>query len=228
MKLIKHYFQEHSLKKAYQKNHRSISMANFDAINTIAILSNPNNLDQIKEIDKVIRHLQTYKKHTFPLLYFDKPIDNPIFTDENDWSKMGKETPVESQSAKKKLILDQFLEQNSDDLVDLSFSPIFTKNKDWSKLCKKNCNWIGKPKQDLNLNRYINKDFDLLVDLSFTKNYSLHYVFNQSKSKLKIMSTNDHSQYFADLSLTTVNPHNKLAFIKEIIHYLTVINKDAQ
>lgn len=105
---------------------------------------------------------------------------------------------------------------------------ILLEKNEWIRLKKQNCNWIGTPKQDQNLSRFINQEFDILIDLSFSKNYSLQYVFVQSKAKLKIMSTSDQSRDYADLMLETSNPQNKLAFTKELIHYLEIINKVPQ
>lgn len=105
---------------------------------------------------------------------------------------------------------------------------IFTKNNDWTSFSKKNCSWYGKPKKDPNLIRFVNQEFDILIDLSFSKKFSLQSIFVQSKARLKIMPTCDLSKEFADLMLETSNPQNKLAFAKELIHYLKIINKDLQ
>jgi len=64
------------------------------------------------------------------------------------------------------------------------------------------------------------------VDLSYTPLYSLFYLFVQSNAKLKVMPTIQERNHFADFTLNTTNPQNKLEFIKEIIHYLEIINKD--
>lgn len=107
-----------------------------------------------------------------------------------------------------------------------SENDIFTKNIEWGGLEKTNCNWYGKPKKDANTNRFVNKAFDVLVDLSYTPLYSLFYLFVQSKAKLKVMPTTLERNHFADFTLSTTNPHNKLEFIEEVIHYLEIINKD--
>ena len=182
MQLIKNYIQTYSLKKAYRRERREVLMTNFDSIKTIGLLSNPRNEKEIQEVDQVIKQFQDLNKQIFPLIYFDKQIENDIFTKNIDWSGFGKE----------------------------------------------NCNWFGKPKKDINISRFINKKFDILIDLSFLKNFSLQFIFVQSKARLKIMPTSDLSKQFADLMLEANNTENKLGFTKELIHYLKIINKDQQ
>ena len=182
MQLIKNYIQEYSLKKTYRTNRREVQITNFNSIKTIGLLSNPKNEAEIREIDKAIKHLEALNKQVFPLIYFDKHIENDIFTKNIDWSGFGKE----------------------------------------------NCNWYGKPKKDININRFANKELDILIDLSFSKNFSLQYIFVQSKAQLKIMPTSDLSKQFADLMLEAANQKNKLTFTKELIHFLEIINKDPQ
>ncbi len=180
--MIKNYIQELKLKKAYRTNQRDALIANFDSIKTIGLLSNPKNENEILEVDKVIKHFEVLNKQIFPLIYFDKHIENNIFTKNIDWGGFGKE----------------------------------------------NCNWFGKPKKDININRFLNKKLDILIDLSFSKNFSLQFIFVQSKARLKIMPTSDLSKQFADLMIETTDSQSKLAFTKELIHYLEIINKDQQ
>jgi hypothetical protein len=180
--LIKNYIQELSLKKTYRTKRREVLMLNFNAIKTIGLLSNPKTEAEIREIDKVIKHFKALNKQVFPLIYFDKHIENDIFTKNIDWSGFGKE----------------------------------------------NCNWFEKPKKDININRFANKELDILIDLSFSKNFSLQYIFVQSKARLKIMPTSDLSKRFADLMIEASNSQSKLDFTKELIHHLEIINKDQQ
>jgi hypothetical protein len=182
LQIIKQYIQEYSLKDAHKNNSRSMMIANFNFIQSIGIVSNPNNKNEINEIEKVIMLFQELDKQVFPLIYVDKLIKNDMSTSNNDWIKLGKE----------------------------------------------DCNWIGKPRKNQNLNRFINQEFDILIDLSYSKNFCLQYVFVQSQAKLKIMNTSDLNKQFADMMLEIPNPHNKIAFAKEIIHYLKVINKESQ
>lgn len=180
--MIKKYIQERSLRKAYRTNQREVLMANFDSIRTVGLLSNPKNEKEIQDLDKVIKHFELLDKQLFPLIYFDKHIENNIFTKNIDWGGFGKE----------------------------------------------NCNWLGKPKKDININRFLNKELDILIDLSFSENFSLQFIFVQSKAKLKIMPTNDVSKQFADLMLEANDKQSKQDFTKELIHYLEIINKDQQ
>lgn len=103
---------------------------------------------------------------------------------------------------------------------------IFIKNKDWAGIGKENCNWLGKPRKDVNLNRFITQEFDLIVDFSTSRNFSLDYIFIHSKAHLKVMPTNLFSKQFADLMIEATNKNDKLAFAKELIHYLEIINKN--
>lgn len=105
---------------------------------------------------------------------------------------------------------------------------MFTKKISWPVFGKENCNWYGKPKKEINLNHFKNKEFDILIDLSFLENFSLKSVFIQSKAQLKIMHTSNSSKQFADFTFKSSIPQNKLIFVKELIHYLTIINKNQQ
>ncbi len=103
---------------------------------------------------------------------------------------------------------------------------VFTKKISWTVFGKENCNWYGKPRKEINLNHFKNKEFDILIDLSFLENFSLKSIFIQSKARLKIMHSSNSSKQFADFMFKSSNPQNKLIFVKELIHYLTIINKN--
>jgi len=201
-------------------------MANFDSIQSIGILSNPRNLAEINELEKVIKHFAGHNKLIVPLLYFDKPIENKVFRVDNVWSILEMENLQKNAIPKQ----NQDLDQNANVLVnainELSFSSSITKNQHWIQLAKENCNWIGKPRLIPTINLFISKEFDILIDLSYSKNYSLQSIFIQSKAHLKIMNTSDLSNHFADLTLKTSDPQDKFAFTIELIHYLEIINKN--
>ena len=95
----------------------------------------------------------------------------------------------------------------------------------WLSLNKKNCNWLGKPIENSKIKHFLDTEFDILFDLSYSANFSLNYLFVQSKALLKVMPTSETSEDFADLMLKVPDVKNKMAYIKHSIHYLEILNK---
>lgn len=125
LQLIKNYIQESSLKKTYRANRREVLITNFSLIKTIGLLSNPKNEIEIREIDKVIKQFKVLGKQILPLIYFDKQIENDIFTKNIDWGIFGKENCNWFGKPKKDIDLNRFVNKELDILIDLSFSKNF-------------------------------------------------------------------------------------------------------
>ena len=122
MNLIKNYIQKYSLKKTYRTNQRDVLISNFYSIKTIGLLSNPKNEAEIFEVDKVLKLFKEHNKEVTPLIYFDKQIENDIFTKNIDWSGFGKENCNWFGKPKKDINISRFINKELDILIDLSFS----------------------------------------------------------------------------------------------------------
>jgi len=124
--LIKQYIQAYSLKKAYLKNPRDIKIANFKSINAIGLISNPKNPLEINQISNVIKHFQRLGKKVYPLIYFDKEIENDICTKNIDCFGFEKKNCNWIGKPKNDININRFISKEFDILIDLSFSEIYS------------------------------------------------------------------------------------------------------
>ena len=91
----------------------------------------------------------------------------------------------------------------------------------------KDMNWFYKPVKDKVMD-FIQKDFDLLIDLDMKDSLPLKYISGLSMSMCRIGRYSEESTSCYDLMLD-VNPSTPVnEFIRQITHYLTIINNDGK
>jgi len=126
LQLIKQYIQKISLKRSYSANLRTVKISNLENVKTIGLISNPKNIAEIDEIDKIAVYFQGLGKQIFPLVYFDKEIENNTFTKNIGWIGFGAVNCNWLGRPKKDINLTRFISKEFDILIDLSFSKIYT------------------------------------------------------------------------------------------------------
>jgi len=82
-------------------------------------------------------------------------------------------------------------------------------------------NWYGKPINPV-IGDFLKRNFDILVDLSQSDVFPIHYIFALSVGKFKITNDSVKAQY-ADFVLKIANSEKLDNYIKQIKHYLEVI-----
>jgi hypothetical protein len=91
----------------------------------------------------------------------------------------------------------------------------------------KDMNWFYKPVKDKVMD-FIQKDFDLLIDLDMKDSLPLKYISGLSMSMCRIGRYSEDNASCYDLMLD-VNPSTPVnEFIRQITHYLTIINNDGK
>ncbi len=121
MHFLKDYIRKKSLDRAYRKNQRQKLMLNFKAIQTIGLISNPENQEEIKEIIRIIEKLKMESKKVYPLLYIDKKNETNFFSDNIEWSGLGKENCNWLGTPKNDVNLSRFLNKEFGLLINLSY-----------------------------------------------------------------------------------------------------------
>jgi hypothetical protein len=91
----------------------------------------------------------------------------------------------------------------------------------------KDMNWFYKPVKDKVMD-FISKDFDLLIDLDMKDSLPLKYISGLSMSMCRIGRYSEENTSCFDLMID-VNPSTPVnEFIRQITHYLTIINNDGK
>lgn len=88
---------------------------------------------------------------------------------------------------------------------------------------KKGLNWFNMPKCDT-VQQFIAKDFDILIDISMLDIYQLQYIVALSRARFKVGKFKEKDSYY-DFMIDIKN-NNIPEFIKQIKHYLELINKN--
>jgi len=88
-------------------------------------------------------------------------------------------------------------------------------------------NWFYKPVKD-KLMDFIQKDFDLLIDLDMKDSLPLKYISGLSMSMCRVGRYTEGSISCYDLMLDVNSSTPVTEFIKQITHYLTIINNDGK
>jgi len=87
----------------------------------------------------------------------------------------------------------------------------------------KNINWFNKP-SSVFVRDFINEEFDIIIDLNLDNNLSGQYISGLSKAKFKVGIFSESNSKYYDLMIKLDNKRNLNDYIKELIHYLTIIN----
>lgn len=88
---------------------------------------------------------------------------------------------------------------------------------------RKEVNWFGKPRSSY-VSDFLKRDFDILINLCTEDNFTLQYICGLSKACFKAGPSGEgHTDYY-DFMIETGNGISLRDYMKEIIHYLNIIN----
>lgn len=88
---------------------------------------------------------------------------------------------------------------------------------------RKDVNWFGKP-VNAYVTDFLKRDFDIVINLHMDENYTLQYICGLSKASFKVgIAGEQHTDYY-DFMIETGHGILLEDFMKEIIHYLNIIN----
>lgn len=89
----------------------------------------------------------------------------------------------------------------------------------------KNLNWYLKPSNGF-VNDFIHKEYDILIDLSIESCFPLQYISGLSKAKFKVGRYGINPLNFYDLMLEVDDKISMDDYLRNIKHYLTVLNSN--
>jgi hypothetical protein len=89
----------------------------------------------------------------------------------------------------------------------------------------KDVNWFFKPIHT-RVRDFIEKEFDILIDLSMIDSLPLKYISGLSMAHCRIGRFSEKNTICYDLMIDLTSTMSLQDYIKQIIHYLTVINSD--
>lgn len=87
----------------------------------------------------------------------------------------------------------------------------------------KDLNWFRQPKCE-SVNNFINIKFDILVDLTLYSWFPIQYIIGNSKAKFKVGRLIEDDSFY-DMMIDVSKNESIEYFIKQVKHYLSVINK---
>jgi len=90
---------------------------------------------------------------------------------------------------------------------------------------KKELNWYFKPGTQ-RVQDFINKEYDIVIDLSMQDNFPLQYIAGLSHGKFKVGRYGSKYSGIYDFMLNVDANITIDTFIKESIHYLSILNKN--
>ncbi|MBU2650630.1 MAG: hypothetical protein KKA81_06835 [Bacteroidetes bacterium] len=90
---------------------------------------------------------------------------------------------------------------------------------------EKDLNWYGKP-GGMYVREFLKNNFDVFIDLSRGDLYPLKYIAANSRAGLKVGRNIPSNRAIFDLMISQEEPFLLKPFIKEVTHYLTIINKN--
>jgi hypothetical protein len=89
---------------------------------------------------------------------------------------------------------------------------------------RRDLNWYYKP-VNLKVNEFVNEEFDVVIDLCMHHSFPLRYVAAMSKARLKVGRFGEKYSGIYDFMLNVDDTISLEDFIKEITHYLNIINQ---
>ena len=87
----------------------------------------------------------------------------------------------------------------------------------------KDINWFGKP-VNAYVTDFLKREFDIIINLCMEDNYTLQYICGLSKASFKVGISGEGNTDYYDFMIEAKAGLPVEDFIKEIIHYLTIIN----
>lgn len=99
-----------------------------------------------------------------------------------------------------------------------------TPERDFDYFNKKDLNWFMKP-DSASIHKFANQKFDILVDLSIEEVFPVEFVLATSKAKFKVGKGGGKNRHFYDLMINIEEGQGLNFLVKNINHYLNMINK---
>jgi len=88
---------------------------------------------------------------------------------------------------------------------------------------RKDVNWLGKPVNTY-VTDFLKRDFDIVINLCMEENYTLQYISGLSRASFKVgIAGENHTDYY-DFMIEVKAGIPLDDYMKEIIHYLKIIN----
>jgi hypothetical protein len=90
---------------------------------------------------------------------------------------------------------------------------------------RKDLNWYFKPTPQ-RVQDFINEEYDIVIDLTMKDNFALQYIAGLSHGKFKVGRYSNKYSGIYDFMLDVDENITLEKFIKESIHYLSILNKN--
>jgi hypothetical protein len=90
---------------------------------------------------------------------------------------------------------------------------------------RRDLNWVYKP-VNIKVNEFVKEEFDVVIDLCMHDCFPVRYVVGLSRAKLKVGRFGEKYSGIYDFMLNVDNKISLEDFIKEITHYLNIINHE--
>jgi hypothetical protein len=87
----------------------------------------------------------------------------------------------------------------------------------------KDLNWYYKPNNNF-VKDFIEEEFDIVIDLNLNENLSSKYISGVSKAKFKVGIYDERNSDYYDMMIKVEDKNNLNEFIKQILHYLNILN----
>lgn len=97
---------------------------------------------------------------------------------------------------------------------------------DYDFFTRKDLNWWGKPSGPF-IKNFLDEEWDVLINFSLEDSFPLKYLAALSKAKMKIGPHTDSNEKLYDLMIQQPEGKNFKFFVRQVDHYLGIINKGA-
>ena len=92
-------------------------------------------------------------------------------------------------------------------------------------IIKRDLNWYFRPK-NIKVGSFVNEEFDILIDLCMHDCFPLKYISGISLAKFKVGRFDEKNSVIYDFMLNVNQSVTLDQYMKEAIHYLSIINKN--
>lgn len=95
---------------------------------------------------------------------------------------------------------------------------------DYDFFTRKELNWWGKP-GEVFVKNFIDEEWDVLINFSLNDSFPLKYIASLSKAKMKIGAHIESNEAIYDLLIRQPEGKSFKFFMRQVDHYLGIINK---
>jgi hypothetical protein len=95
---------------------------------------------------------------------------------------------------------------------------------DYDFFTRKELNWWGKP-TNTSVKNFVEEEYDILINFSLTDSFPLKYIAAMSKAKLKLGKLEEENDSVYDIVIQQPEDKNFKFFMRQVDHYLGIINK---